>query len=179
MDDEQALDHAVTPSPTGDDASPGRAMRVAAALQAKGGDEFAKPGKLVSVGPDLVKGKPRLLNLYMSCYHCERPWCVPACPTGAMTRREEDGVVYVREELCVGCKACITACPWAAPQWNAQTGKVDKCDLCRDRIDQGLKPACVTTCAMSCLQFSTPDAASQDKRQEFAEHIQRSRPAGL
>ena len=80
---------------------------------------------------------------------------------------------------CGQCTACITACPWAAPQWNAQTGKVDKCDLCRDRIDQGLKPACVTTCAMSCLQFTTPDTASQEKRQGFAEQIQRSRPVGL
>lgn len=55
MDDEQALDHAVTPSPAGDDASPGRAMRVAAALQAKGGDEFAKPGSIVEV--KFVKGQ--------------------------------------------------------------------------------------------------------------------------
>ncbi len=122
--------------------------------------------------------KPALGFTYTSCFHCENPWCVKACPTGAM-RRRHDGIVFVEKSLCVGCKACITACPWAAPQWNAQTGKVDKCDLCRDRIDQGLKPACVTTCAMSCLQFTTPDTASQEKRQGFAEQIQRSRPVGL
>lgn len=83
--------------------------------------------------------KPALGFVYTSCFHCENPWCVKACPTGAM-RRRDDGIVYVETSACVGCKACITACPWAAPQWNAQTGKVDKCDLCRDRIDQGLKP---------------------------------------
>jgi len=55
MDDEQALDHAVTPSPTGDDASPGRAMMFGVGLQAKGGDEFAKPGSIVEV--KFVKGQ--------------------------------------------------------------------------------------------------------------------------
>ena len=72
--------------------------------------------------------KPALGFVYTSCFHCENPWCVKACPTGAM-RRRHDGIVFVEKSLCVGCKACITACPWAAPQWNAQTGKVDKCDL--------------------------------------------------
>ena len=135
--------------------------------------------RILEVASPATGSVPGIDFIYLGCFHCEKAWCVDACPTGAMRRRDQDGIVYVFEKDCVGCKACITACPWAAPQWNAQTGKVDKCDLCRDRIDQGLKPACVTTCAMSCLQFSTPDVVSQDKRQEFAEHIQRSRPAGL
>lgn len=131
----------------------------------------AKLGKLVSIGPELVKGKPRLLTLYMPCFHCERPWCVPACPTGAMTRREKDGVVYVKEELCVGCKACILACPWKIPQFSEDTGKAVKCDLCMDRIDEGLDPACVTGCTAHALKFVRPSQASEDEREKYGKRI--------
>ncbi len=91
----------------------------------------ARLGKLVALGPVLQKGKPRMLNMFMPCFHCERPWCVAACPTGAMIRRE-DGIVYLQDDLCVGCKACIRACPWQIPQWNDSTGRAMKCDFCRD-----------------------------------------------
>ena len=109
--------------------------------------------------------------VYMACFHCEQPWCVDACPTAAMQRREKDGIVFVDQALCVGCKACMTACPWGVPQWDAKTGKVDKCDLCMDRIDEGLEPACVTKCTTGCLSFGTPEQASDQKRQDFAERI--------
>jgi len=128
-------------------------------------------GKLVAVGPELAKGKPRLLTLYMPCFHCERPWCVPACPTGAMTRRESDGVVSVKEELCVGCKACIQACPWNIPQFNPVTGKAVKCDYCRDRIDEGLDPACVTGCTAQALRFNRPGKKEKDEREVYATRI--------
>ncbi len=88
-----------------------------------------------------------------------------------MRRRDQDGIVYVFEKDCVGCKACITACPWSVPQWNPETGKVGKCDLCMDRIDQGLEPACVSKCTTGCLSFSTPAEASQTTRQAFAEQL--------
>ncbi len=90
--------------------------------------------KIMTIPPRIVRGVPRFDFVYMSCFHCERPWCVSACPTGAMQRRSKDGIVFVEQERCVGCKACITACPWGVPQWDASTGKVGKCDWCsRDR----------------------------------------------
>lgn len=118
---------------------------------------------------------PSIDFVYLSCFHCEKPWCVDACPTGAMRRREQDGIVFVEPSLCVGCKACITACPWSVPQWNPEIGKVGKCDLCKDRIDEGLEPACVTKCTTGCLQFTTPAQASEARRQEFAEQLLRNR----
>jgi Fe-S-cluster-containing dehydrogenase component len=118
---------------------------------------------------------PRIDFIYMSCFHCEKPWCVDACPTGAMQRRDKDGIVFVQESLCVGCKACITACPWGVPQWQSDTGKVDKCDLCKDRIDQGLEPACVTKCTTNCLTFSLAEEVSEQKRRNFAEQIMLNR----
>jgi len=131
--------------------------------------------KMIEVGPKVRNNVPVIDFVYMACFHCEKPWCVDACPTGAMQKREEDGIVFVEESLCVGCKACMTACPWGVPQWDVNTGKVDKCDLCKDRIDEGLEPACVTKCTTNCLTFCTPDKASDDKRQQFAEKLFQNR----
>jgi Fe-S-cluster-containing dehydrogenase component len=81
-----------------------------------------------------------------------------------MTRRDKDGIVYVNAELCVGCKACIVACPWKIPQWDETSGRAIKCDFCRDRLDQGLKPACVTACTARALEFVEPNTESEKTR---------------
>lgn len=130
----------------------------------------AKLGQLVTVGPIKRAGKPKVLNLFMPCFHCEQPWCVAACPTNAMVRRD-DGIVYVDGELCVGCKACIIACPWDIPQWDEERGKVIKCDLCMDRIDEGLEPACVTACTTHALEFVSPNKRSAKTRRESGQKI--------
>ena len=131
--------------------------------------------KILTIPPRMVRGVPRFDFVYLSCFHCETPWCVDACPTGAMQRRESDGIVFVEQELCVGCKACISACPWSVPQWDSGSGRVRKCDLCKDRLDQGLEPACVSKCITGALQITTPGKASLQRRQAFAESIMRHR----
>ncbi|WP_022855755.1 4Fe-4S dicluster domain-containing protein [Thermodesulfobacterium thermophilum] len=105
--------------------------------------------------------------IFMPCFHCEDPWCVKACPTGAMQKRAKDGIVFVEPNLCVGCKNCITACPWGIPQFNPETGKVVKCDYCKDRIDQGLLPACVSKCTTHALKWVSAQEASTIKREKF------------
>ncbi len=124
--------------------------------------------QIISVGPRKVNNLPRMAYVFMPCFHCQDPWCVAACPTGAMQKRPKDGIVFVDSKLCVGCKACITACPWGTPQWNPQTGKAVKCDYCMDRVDQGLDPACVTKCVTKCLHFGEPDAKSKITRERHA-----------
>ena len=71
--------------------------------------------QVIEVGPKYIDAKPRASYIFMPCFHCENPWCVAACPTGAMQRREKDGIVWVDHDLCVGCNTCISACPWGAP----------------------------------------------------------------
>jgi Fe-S-cluster-containing dehydrogenase component len=88
-----------------------------------------------------------------------------------MRQRPRDGIVYIDQSLCVGCKSCITACPWGSPQWNPETGKVVKCDYCMDRIDEGLKPACVTKCVTHCLEFGKMQDVQRDRRQHFAKLV--------
>jgi Fe-S-cluster-containing dehydrogenase component len=127
--------------------------------------------KVVQVGPKLTAGIPKISFVFMPCFHCEEPWCVSVCPTGAMRKRPVDGIVYIDSSLCVGCKSCITACPWGAPQWNQATGKVFKCNYCMDRIDRGLKPACVTKCVTHCLHFGNAAEMENIRRERFAQNL--------
>ena len=129
------------------------------------------PCKIISVGPVDVGGQPRTRHVFMPCFHCEEAWCIKACPTGAMQRREKDGIVHVQSSLCVGCKSCIAACPWGAPQWDPATNKVVKCDYCMDRLDAGLQPACVTKCVTGCLSFGVANELPDPRRERYARQI--------
>jgi Fe-S-cluster-containing dehydrogenase component len=88
-----------------------------------------------------------------------------------MQKRASDGIVFIERDLCVGCKTCVSACPWGAPQWNPETGKVVKCDYCMDRIDKGLKPACVTTCTTGCLKFGNVEDVAKIRRERHAASV--------
>ena len=79
------------------------------------------------------------------CNQCDHPPCVTACPTSAMFRRR-DGIVDFDKEICIGCKACIAACPYDAIFINPEDHSAEKCNFCAHRIEVGLEPACVTVC---------------------------------
>ncbi|NOZ09736.1 MAG: 4Fe-4S dicluster domain-containing protein [Gammaproteobacteria bacterium] len=80
------------------------------------------------------------------CNQCSNPPCVDVCPTGATWQREEDGIVEIDPDICIGCKYCILACPYDARFANPVTGTAEKCDFCLHRVRNGLEPACVETC---------------------------------
>ena len=94
-----------------------------------------------------------------SCLHCEDPPCVPVCPTGASYKREDNGVVLVDYDKCIGCKYCSWACPSGAREFDENNKVMKKCTLCIDRItDVSLpaderKPACVMACPTSARIF--------------------------
>jgi tetrathionate reductase subunit B len=79
------------------------------------------------------------------CHQCAEPACVRVCPTGASFQRA-DGVVAIKEADCVGCRYCMIACPFDARFFRKETGVVEKCDFCSQRLDRGEVPACVETC---------------------------------
>jgi Fe-S-cluster-containing dehydrogenase component/formate-dependent nitrite reductase membrane component NrfD len=79
------------------------------------------------------------------CNQCDHPPCVTACPTTAMYRRP-DGIVDFDKDICIGCKACIAACPYDAIFINPEDHSAEKCNFCAHRLDVGLEPACVVVC---------------------------------
>lgn len=80
------------------------------------------------------------------CNNCDKPACVSVCPTGATWKREEDGIVVIDPDVCIGCKYCVHACPYEARFINPVTGSADKCDFCLHRVLEGQVPACVEAC---------------------------------
>jgi len=90
----------------------------------------------------------RLVFFYLPriCNHCLNPACVSACPSGAIYKRGEDGIVLINQEVCRGWRFCVTACPYKKTYYNWSTGKSEKCILCYPRLETGQAPACFHSC---------------------------------
>jgi nitrate reductase / nitrite oxidoreductase, beta subunit len=80
------------------------------------------------------------------CEHCLNPSCVASCPSGAMYKREEDGIVLVDQDKCRGWRFCVSGCPYKKVYFNHRTGKAEKCTLCYPRIEAGQPTICSETC---------------------------------
>ncbi len=109
--------------------------------------------KIWGVEEEDNEGKPKISFLPVLCNHCEHPPCVTVCPTGASFKRSEDGIVLVDPAMCIGCKACMVACPYDARYYDEQKSAVDKCTFCLPRLSNGLEPACVNTCVGGSRNF--------------------------
>ena len=103
----------------------------------------------------------RRVNISMACNHCDDPVCLKGCPTRAYTKFAEYGAVLQDPDICFGCGYCTWVCPYNAPQLDPIKGEVSKCNMCVDRLEVGLKPACVSACLAGALDFGvieTPPA---------------------
>ncbi|MEF2650868.1 DMSO/selenate family reductase complex B subunit [Slackia piriformis] len=88
-----------------------------------------------------------------ACQHCDDPACMHVCPTGAM-HKDENGIVSVDIDRCIGCGYCAMACPYDAPHVDRSKGHSVKCDGCAERVSQGKRPLCVDACTVRALQFA-------------------------
>ncbi len=109
------------------------------------------------------------LNISMACNHCDDPVCLKGCPTRAYTKYAEYGAVLQDPDICFGCGYCTWVCPYNAPQLDMEKGEVSKCNMCVDRLEVGLKPACASACLGGALDFgiieSKPEYREQAKVQ--------------
>ena len=80
------------------------------------------------------------------CEHCLNPSCMASCPSGAIYKRAEDGIVLVDQDRCRGWRQCITGCPYKKIYFNHKTGKAEKCTLCYPRLEVGIPTVCSETC---------------------------------
>ncbi|MEE8470227.1 MAG: 4Fe-4S dicluster domain-containing protein, partial [Dehalococcoidia bacterium] len=100
-------------------------------------------------------------HLSTSCYHCAQPACVVACPEDAISKRNDDGIVVVDRQKCLGkdlCDLCLQACVYKVPQFGAeQNAKMQMCTFCPDRLEEGKKPICVAACPMRALDAGPLD----------------------
>jgi len=119
----------------------------------------------------------RRLSLPILCMQCKDPECLKVCPSGATTQRP-DGIVIIDAQTCIGCRYCMTACPYGSRYFNGEAltyfkdrltpyeelgyrrhtvGTVEKCNFCVDRIEKGLEPACVANCMAKARYFGDLD----------------------
>jgi anaerobic dimethyl sulfoxide reductase subunit B (iron-sulfur subunit) len=106
----------------------------------------------------------------LACMHCEDAPCVLACPTTALQRSGEPPVVRVDGGLCIGCHGCAMACPYGVPRFGAD-GRMQKCDLCAERVTAGLEPACVRVCPTRALRYGDPNELGLAVEREAARRL--------
>ena len=105
----------------------------------------------------------------MRCNHCDNAPCVEICPVTALYRRN-DGIVDFNNERCIGCKACMQACPYDALYIDPETNTAAKCNYCAHRVDVGLEPACVNVCPTQAIisgDLDNPDSKISQHKRDF------------
>jgi len=113
----------------------------------------------------VMKWEMEGLYIPMSCQQCQDAPCVNACPIKALSRDEDLGRVVVDYDVCIGCRTCVSVCPFGAMSFNTIDRKVFKCDLCEG------DPQCVRFCDRKAVDFVSPDDVSIDKKREAASRI--------
>jgi anaerobic dimethyl sulfoxide reductase subunit B (iron-sulfur subunit) len=98
-----------------------------------------------------------MYHVSIACNHCAVPACLAVCPVGAISKDEETGVVLIDKKTCIGCKTCISACPYEQPVFLENEGVVFKCDSCINFRNNDESPACVAACPQRVLEFGDID----------------------
>jgi Fe-S-cluster-containing dehydrogenase component len=112
--------------------------------------------KVVEEGPRIIDGQPAFMFRVNLCRHCDEPACLAVCPEAAIIQRE-DGIVAIVYEHCIGCGLCLDECPYDAITMDPEKDVVWKCNLCFQRVDNGLLPACAdNVCPGHCIYFGDP-----------------------
>ncbi len=143
------------------------------ACEAACSEKNDNPGHIAFRSVGFVEGGTypdyRRINISMACNHCDDPVCLKGCPTRAYTKYAEYGAVIQDPDICFGCGYCTWVCPYNAPQLDPIKGQVTKCNMCVDRLEVGLKPACVSACLGKALEFGVIENTPEGRRQTRTE----------
>ena len=104
-------------------------------------------------------------HLSMGCNHCLEPSCLIGCPVKAYTKDAATGVVLHNADACIGCQYCTWNCSYGVPQYNEERGVVGKCDMCHNRLSDGMAPACVAACPEGAIAIEIVNVA--DWRRDY------------
>lgn len=110
-----------------------------------------------------------------ACLHCEEPGCLLACPAPGAIVQYENGIVDFNQANCIGCQLCVSGCPFDIPRFSTETRKVYKCNMCIDRVEAGLEPACAKTCPTNAISWGT----KEDMVRLGEQQVERLRARGL
>jgi len=124
------------------------------------------PYKMVHQVEDGHYPDARIYYFSIGCFHCGDSPCLIACPTGAISKDNKTGAIVVNNELCIGCHSCALACPFGVPRYDSED-KMQKCNLCTERVAAGLQPACVRVCPFAALKFEPINQLQQDKQLKY------------
>ena len=137
--------------------------------------------KVCTIGPSGVFPKLEMYFMTTMCQQCAEPACTAVCPTGACWK-DEDGVIKVDRNICIGCGSCRRACPYGCINANKELRVADKCDICSTLREKGEEPACVRNCSGSALHYgdiNDPESeVSKLLAQTAPEHIHTLRDTG-
>jgi len=109
-----------------------------------------------------------------SCMHCVDPGCVSVCPVTALTRHPRTGIVSYDKDVCIGCRTCMTGCPYNVPQYEYDNafGQIRKCEMCNqkgvERIDKGLMTGCAEACPTGATLFGSRSALLEEAKRRLA-----------
>ena len=113
---------------------------------------------------------PSLKTLSLGCMHCGNPACEAVCPAGAIQKQADTGAVVVDSSKCIGCHYCFFACPFGVPNYG-DSGTMQKCNLCVERLAKGQQPKCSTTCPAGALHFGTMEDLAKQAQEKAAKKL--------
>ena len=149
-----------------------RACELACAAQHSGYADLAEAFEQnASVQPRVRVEAVGDFSMPLQCRHCEDAPCMEICPTNAIERQDGEGPVLINEELCIGCKFCVLACPFGVLSVGHKGRAALKCDLCADRLREDLSPACVNACPTKALRLVSVGQFAKERRKSFAEAL--------
>jgi len=130
----------------------------------------------------LHRGKPNIKIYYttsgvpipINCRHCEEAPCMEVCPTNAIYK-DHNGAVIIDSSKCIGCYMCLAVCPFGVPSFDIKAKAVTKCDMCADRREVGMAPACSEMCPAEAIFFGKPEEVEENIRKRTAEEIAKER----